>query len=103
MMYLSLREMRRQSDLPPFRDYVRAARLWELFLVVGLFGATLGTFVVPWVLTGSLVDGVLGLVAFVVLWSVVIVPITLVLATRRTGPVGTYWDGNAWQYGTYRR
>jgi hypothetical protein len=100
MMRFSHRAIRRRADLPPFREYLRVARPWEIAVMLGVFAAFAASFLAPWALTGSPLSGLLGFIAFGVLWSVVAVPVLVVLAIRHPEPLGTHWDGKGWKYGS---
>ena len=54
-------------------------------------------FVVPWVVTGSPVAGVLVFLGVCVLMLLVAVPVLAVNASRGLPPPGTYWDGTVWR------
>lgn len=100
MMFFSSREMRRQTGLPPFREYLRVARTWELVRLSCILAANLASFIVPWAVTGSYVAAVFGFIGYNVL--VMIVSVAWAIAEIRRPeprrPHGTYWDGKAWQY-----
>jgi hypothetical protein len=102
MMLGARREIRRLSDLPPFREYLRVARWWEVLLTFAgpvLFAASLFG---PWAATGSPLWGLMGFVASAVLWSVLAVPVLIIAAIRHPEPLGTHWDGQKWAHGPYR-
>src|ERR1700684_857299 len=99
MMWLSRREIRRQADLPSFREYVRAARAWELLFLFALPAVWVGSFLLPWAITGSPISGLLGIIGFGVLWCIASIPILIITAVRHPEPIGTHWDGKQWKYG----
>lgn len=91
MMRLSWREIRRQADLPPFREYLRAARPLEVFLTLAVPAVFAASFLLPWARPGSPVSGLLGLVAFCVLWSVIAVPVVIIISVRHPEAHGKQW------------
>ena len=104
MMLNSYLGIRRRADIPPFREWLRRAKPWELLLAVGLIALNVGALLGPWLATGSVLAGVLGFLVFGVAWYVAAIPLIVVFALRRgSEPIGTYWDGSSWRYGAVRR
>lgn len=91
------RELRKGSEPPAFREYLRVARAWEIGLEAASIVFLVAGFVVPWVVTGSAAAGVFVFLGVCVLMLLVAVPVLAVNASRGLPPPGTYWDGTVWR------
>lgn len=90
------REIRRLSDMPPLRQFFRVARWWEVLITFAGPALFAASFFGPWASTGSPLWGLLSLIALAVFWSVLALPILIIVAIRHPEPLGTHWDGKKW-------
>ena len=75
--------------------------MWELVFMACLVVIVPVCFIFPWAVTGSLVAGVFGFIAFGLcgMLSAIVAALLEVRKSGAGGPRGTYWDGKSWQYG----
>ena len=89
-MWICHREIRRRSELPRFRDQLRASRPWEVGLFIGTLAGLPPALFFPWAVTGSPRWGLFGLAALCVLWAILVVAVVVIVAVRHPmGPTRT--------------
>ena len=88
----------RKSDRPPLREWIRAAKPWELALDSLVILSLVAALVIPWAATGSILASLatfVGVSLLVTLAGVVFIA----LASKNGVPAkGTYWDGKEFHY-----
>ena len=83
----------KRSDLPSIREYFKVVHLWEILVQLAVWSLLIVSFVVPWAISGQVVDGILGFVGASLLLLLAMIPLIALSAIRDVPLRGTYWVG----------